>query len=455
MDLNQLWQSVLGEIGLQISRPNFITWLKNSQLIEKKDGVALVALPNNFAKNWVQTKYHKIILGALRSIDENTKKVDFIVNLNQNPSPALLDKETDLENNSQLIFPEFKLDPETNLNPRYTLNSFVVGSSNEMTYAAASAVIDDIGKKYNPLFIHGGVGLGKTHLIQAIGNEIKNRYKNKVKVRYVPSEKFINDVVAGVRSKNMEPVKSKYRGVDVLIIDDIQSIGGKKTTEEEFFNTFNTLYENSRQIIISSDRPPNFLPALHERLRSRFEGGMIARIEYPDYELRMAVLKTKLGERGVSLDEGVISLIANKIQKNLRELDGALNRILFYRQVKNVEVDEKMAEQIINETVKQSSHNVNPNLIIKKVADYFDIQPADIAGKCRKKEFVEPRQVAIYLLRDLLDLSYPYIGEKIGKRDHTTAMYAYEKVSREINKSHDFSQKVLMIKDTIDKESNS
>lgn len=452
MDLNQLWQTVLNELELQISRPNFVTWLKSSRLLNKEDGTVFVSLPNNFAKEWVENKYNKIILASLRNIDISTKKIEYIIEgktslpKSKNKSPRQAVAET------QLSFNELKIDPETNLNPKYSLKSFVVGSSNELAFAAASAIIKEVGKKYNPFFVYGGVGLGKTHLIQALGNEIKNVYENKVRVKYVPSEKFTNDVIWAIRNKRMEDVKEKYRLVDVLIIDDIQFVAGKEKTEEEFFHTFNALYENNKQIIISSDRPPKFIPTLEERLRSRFEGGMIADIQCPDYELRMAILKNKLQERNRALPDNVIDLIASKVQKNLRELEGVLNKMLFYMDAKQIEITAKLAEEIINKTVQQPIKNIGPNQIIKAVADYFEISIGDLSGRCRKNSVVKPRQIAMYLLRDVLDMSYPSISEKLGKRDHTTAIYAYNKLAQELNGDQTLNHKMLMIKEMAMKE---
>ena len=457
MDLEQLWQSTLGEVELQISRPNFLTWLKNSKLTHKENGVVFVSLPNNFAKEWVENKYNKTILSVLRNFDDSAKKVEYVVE-NKNTSAAsakILAKQKSLgevDLRVQQSFAELRIDPETGLNPRYTLESFVVGSSNELAYTAAMAIIKDVGKKYNPLFIYGGVGLGKTHLLQALGNEIKKEYSNKIKVKYVSSEKFTNDVIWAIRNKRMEDIKEKYRLTDVLIIDDIQFIGGKEKTEEEFFHTFNALYENNKQIIISSDRPPRFIPTLEERLRSRFEGGMIADIGFPDYELRMAILKTKLQNRGVSLSDDVIDMIAIKVQKNLRELEGVLNKILFIQSTKNTELSSKQVEEIINESIQQPIKNVSPAQVIKAVADYFQVDVADLTGRCRKNTIAEPRQVAMYLLREVLGLSYPSIGEKLGKRDHTTAIYAYNKLSKEISKDQNLNQKIIAIKDIIQKE---
>ena len=452
MDTNQLWQAVLGEIELQISRPNFLTWLKNSQLLEKndKEGVVLVGLPNNFAKEWVKSRYHKIILGSLRNMDGSIKNVDYAVT-SQNPVSVAPKKHRtqEAEEKSQSSLIELKIDPKTNLNPKYIFGSFIVGSSNELAYAAAQAVVKDVGKKYNPLFIYGGVGLGKTHLIQAIGNEISIAYKNSVGVLYVSSEKFINDVVWAVRNRRMDDVKKKYRDVDVLIVDDIQFIGGKPTTEQEFFYTFNTLYENNKQIIISSDRSPSAIPTLEERLRSRFEGGMIVDITYPDYEMRLAILKTKALQMGVIVDEKVLEQIAARVQKNIRELEGVFNKVLFYEQYKNEKISTKKLDEIINEAVQVLPRNITVNDVIKSVADFFEVPTADITDRSRKQEVVEPRQIAMYLLRDILKLSYPHIGEKLGKRDHTTAIHACEKIKREINQNQGLNQKIMLIKERL------
>jgi chromosomal replication initiator protein len=454
MDLNDFWKNVLGEVEVQVSRPNFVTWLKNSRLVNKQDGVALVSLPNSFAKEWVENKYHKILLGTLRNQDASVKKVEYLVHGNKLVIKALSSQvkpNTTIPTN-QLSFPELKVDPETNLNPRYTLASFVVGSANELAHAASLAVIQEIGKKYNPLFIYGGVGVGKTHLIQAVGNEIKSVYKNQIRVRYVSSEKFTNEVVWAIRNKRMETIKEKYRGVDVLIIDDIQFIGGKARTEEEFFHTFNSLYENNKQIIISSDRSPKFLPTLSERLRSRFEGGMTCDIGYPDYELRVAVIKAKIEERNIALTDDLVAFIAGKTQKSFREVEGLLNRILFYQQTKQHPVTQKVLEKIVFETTQEPiSKNLNPNVVIKTVAEFFGVSPSDLLNRCRKKEVVEPRQIVMFLLRDMLSLSYLHIGKKIGGRDHTTAIYAYEKIFQEITKNQALNHKILTIKELLSK----
>ncbi len=449
MDTEKLWQSILAELELQISRPNFLTWFKNSRLIDKtSEGEAIVALGNNFAKEWVENKYHKVILETFISMDSSVRKVRYTV------VPAMSEQkigvsETKKPQLPQTIFEEFKVDPETNLHPKYNLKSFIVGSSNELAYAASSAVIKDVGRKYNPFFIYGGTGLGKTHLLQAIGNEIKNIYKNKIKVRYVPSEKFVNDVVSAIRNKRMDDVKEKYRSVDVLIVDDIQFVAGKERSEEEFFHTFNSLYEDNKQIVISSDRPPQATPVLEERLRSRFSGGMIADISYPDYEMRLAIIKTKLQEKGAFLPENISQLIASKIQRNIRELEGVLNKIIFYQEVKNVELTNGLIEEIINKTVKQSFKNITPNQIIQIVANFFELTEKDLVDHSRRKEVIEPRQITMFLLKDLLGMSYSDIGHKLGKRDHTTVIHACEKMGIKINDNQGINNKIILIKEII------
>jgi len=447
--LEKLWQSTLAELELQISSPHFITWFKNSQLLEKKpDGQVVIGLFSNFAKEWVENKYHKLILNILFSLDSSVKKIEYAV-INKPNQILIKQNKKFIEPAAGNGFEEFKIDPESNLHPRYTFNSFVVGSSNELAYAASQAVIKIVGRKYNPLFIYGGTGLGKTHLIQAVGNEIKNLYKNKCKVKYVSSEKFVNDLIFSIRNKRTEDMKMKYRNVDVLIIDDIQFIGGKASSEEELFHTFNALYENNKQIIISSDRPPSAIPVLEERLRSRFGGGMIADITYPNYEMRLAIIKNKLQEAKSYLQDEICSLIATKIQRNIRELEGVLNKVVFYQDVKGVDLTSKKVEEIIDNTIQEKSKNVSPAKILKAVADFYEMTPTELTARSRKKDVVEPRQIVMFLMRDILSMSFPNIGEKLGKRDHTTAIYSYEKISKGIIEKQTLNQKITNIKELI------
>lgn len=448
MDLEQMWQSTLGEMEVQLTKAHFATWLKNSRPLDKKDDTLFVALPSNFAKNWVEEKYQKNIIGIVRNMDTSVKKIEFVVGSKgfpqAKPSPEHKDSQAAAE--TELDFN--RTDPETGLNPKYTLASFVVGPSNELAFAAATAVTEAPGRKYNPFFIYGGVGLGKTHLIQAIGNELIAKYKGKIKPKYVSSEQFTRDIVWGLRNDRIESVKKKYRDVDVLIIDDIQFIGGKEKTEEEFFHTFNALYESNKQIIISSDRPPQSLPTLQERLRSRFEGGLIADVSYPEYEMRVAIVRSKLQEMNRQLSDQVVDLIAKRLRKNIRELEGVLKKIIFYEERKQTEISVKMAEEIIEKATQNLSKRVSDAQILKSVAEFFNIAVEDLVSHNRRKEVVEPRQIAIYLLRDISELSYPYIGEKLG-RDHTTAIHSYEKINNEINRNPTLNQKILTIKDMI------
>jgi chromosomal replication initiator protein len=454
MDLKKLWEKTLADVELQISKPNFLTWFQNSRLVEKNDesGVVTIGVSNNFAKEWIQSKYHKMILEILRNFDPGINRVDYIV-LTGNVEEKIFSqpKNQPASEIGQTEFAEFSADPETNLHPRYNFKSFVVGSSNELAYAAANAVSKEPGKKYNPLFVYGGTGLGKTHLIQAIGNEIMKNFKNRIRVKYVPSEKFVNDVVWAIRTKRMDDIKNKYRTIDVLIIDDIQFIGGKERSEEEFFHTFNILHQNNKQIILSSDRPPSQIPTLEERLRSRFEGGMIADITYPDYEMKLAIIKNKTQEKNLFLSDEVNHIIATKIQRNIREIEGIINKLFFYKEFKNCDIDVRTAEDIISATLQQNMVNINPQQVVKCVAEFFEINPQELLNKSRRKEVVLPRQIAMFLMRDMLGMSYPDIGDKLGKRDHTTAIHSYEKISREMIKDKSLNQKIILVKETINK----
>lgn len=449
----KLWNSVLSELEIQLSKPNFLTWFKNSQLLDKtEDGEIIIALGNNFAKEWVENKYNKIIYDILTELDNSIRKVKYTV-LSNIPAGGSETKITEAKKEAnfqaQAQFEAFKVDPESNLHPKYSFKSYIVGSSNELAFAAAQAVIKDVGTKYNPLFIYGGTGLGKTHLLQALGNEIKITYKNSVKVRYVPSEKFVNDIVMAMKNKRMEDMKEKYRNVDVLIVDDIQFIGGKERSEEEFFHTFNTLYENNKQIILSSDRPPHTTPILEDRLRSRFSGGMIADISYPDYETRLAIVKSKLAEKNIQITDDIAELLASKIQRNIREIEGVINKILFYKEVKNMDITSKIVDEIMDKTVRQAFKNITPTQIVQVVASYFELTEKELIDHSRRKEVVAPRQITMFLLKDLLGMSYSDIGHKLGKRDHTTVIHACDKISKQMNSDQKLNNQMVLIKEII------
>lgn len=449
MTLDELWQLTLGEMELRLSRANFVTWLKNSRLVSRHEGTFVVALPNGFTKAWVEDKYQKHLLGIIRNHDSSVKTIEFVVASDMFEGSSIREKTPSVAHSisykkEATLSLDLRTDPETCLNSRYTLQSFVVGPSNELAYAAACAIAQEVGTKYNPFFVYGGVGLGKTHLLQAIGNEIRSRYGNAVKPKYVPSEKFTSDVVWAIRNKRMEDMKRKYRDCDVLIVDDVQFIGGKEKTEEEFFHTFNALYENNKQIIISSDRPPQAIPTLEERLRSRFGGGLIVDITYPEYETRVAIVKSKLQEMGVTLSDRVIDIIARGVKRNIRELEGVVNKIVFSEQARGGVISEKEAREIIEKSLQSPTRRITDTQVIAAVAEFFHLSSNDLTGRGRKKEVVEPRQIAMYLLREVLELSYPYIGKKFG-RDHTTVIHSVEKITQEVNRNSPINQKISSI----------
>ncbi|NLA08396.1 MAG: chromosomal replication initiator protein DnaA [Parcubacteria group bacterium] len=452
MDNKELWQSTLGELELQITKPNFQTWFKNSDLIEKGDDYIVIGLESAFAKEWVETKYHKLILKIVRNFEPEIKEIRYQIQPPTKPATIISKKKvTPSQETEVLNISEFNIDPRTNLNSRYTFQNFIVGANNELAYSAATAIIKDLGKKYNPLFIYGGVGLGKTHLIQATGNELKKIYKNKIGVRYVSTETFVNEVINGIKNKRMEDVKNKYRKVDVLIVDDIQFIAGKEKTQEEFFHTFNTLYENNKQIIISSDRSPYLLSTLEERLRSRFEGGMVADISYPDFETRMAILKLKLQSQHSDffISDDILSLIAEKFPYNIRELEGALTRLLGILKIRKLNPTKQNIENLLNEITNQRVMIVSPELVIKTVGEFYSISEKELLSHSRKKELVKPRQIVMYFLREYLKYSLPTIARKMGNRDHTTVLHAYNKISQELTKNYLLSQEINLIKEKI------
>ncbi|MBZ9569561.1 chromosomal replication initiator protein DnaA [Patescibacteria group bacterium] len=446
MNHEELWQAVLAQIQLNISQANFATWFKNTRILGEKEEEVIISVPNSFAKEWLENKYNKLIFKILHSLDEEIKGIKYEIGktgLKVFKKSSLPILETD-----QLEFPEFKIDKETNLNPRYTFENFVVGPFNELPQAAAWAATKNPGLVYNPLFIYGGVGLGKTHLLQAIGNEIVKNFPKR-RVKYIPCEKFTSGIINSIRNHSVESFKSKYRAIDILIIDDVQFLAGKEKTQEEFFHIFNALYEKNKQIILSSDRSPKAIPALAERLRSRFEGGMIADISLPDFETRIAILKTKAREKRVDFSDEVFSYIATKIRKNIRELEGALNRLIAHQKLKkqlpDIETTKKLLKKIIISPVKITT----PKKIIQAVAGFYDLKERDLQNSSRKKEIVKPRQIAMYLLRETLKCSYPFIGRRFGGRDHTTAIHAHGKILKELEKDENLREEINLIRQRV------
>ena len=430
MTNEELWQSVLAQVQFNVSRPNFATWFNNTKIVTNKNGEIVVSAPNAFSKEWLANKYQSLILKILRTSDSNIRLINFVVE----PSPVLSQRsrphlpEDDLFE-SQLQFPELKVNQKTNLNPHYAFDNFVVGSFNELAHAAAWAVSEKPGEVYNPLFIYGGVGLGKTHLLQAAGNRLSTTFPN-LKITYTPSERFISKIVEAIRNQEIENLKKRLGQIDILIIDDVQFFAGKEKTQEEFFHIYNTLYQNQKQIILSSDRPPSAIPAITERLRSRFEGGMIADIGSPDLETKIAILKNKCDERAINLDEDILEFIATNIQKNIRELEGALNRLVMYQRINQRTPDLLAAKKLLKNIIATPKKATSFKKIIQAVASFYELNQDEILLPTRRKEIVRPRQIAMFLLRSELKESYPSIGRKFQGKDHTTAMYAFEKISQ-------------------------
>ncbi|MEK7080702.1 MAG: chromosomal replication initiator protein DnaA [Patescibacteria group bacterium] len=447
MNNTELWQSVLAQMQFHISKANFATWFQNTDIISKENEKILISVPNAFSKEWLSNKYNKLILKTLHDLDDSIKYLDFIIkpqSLNNTVKKEQAEK-TEIE---QLKFDEFKINKDTNLNPRYTFENFIVGSFNELAHAAALAVSDNPGFTYNPLFIYGGVGLGKTHLVQAIGNKISENTKKK-KVKYISSEKFVSSIVSAIRSNNIESFKTGLASIDVLIIDDIQFLAGKTKTQEEFFHAFNSLYEKNKQIVLSSDRPPNAIPELEERLRSRFEGGMIADVSLPDYETRLVILKAKMQEKNINLPEEILEYIATNVKKNIRELEGALNRLSIYYKINSNIPNLEMAKKLLKGFIFSPFDVANYKKIIETVARFYNLEEKNLFDPTRRKEIVRPRQVAMFLLRRELKYSFPAIARKFGGKDHTTAIYAYKKILQESEENNKLTEELGVIKQRI------
>lgn len=441
----KLWQAVLAQIQLEISQANFITWFRDTEICSKKDGEVIIQVPNSFAKEWLEQKYNRTILKFLRESDKAIRKVNYIIN---RLPPKVLEKPKEKIQIDQLEFEELKVNRETGLNPRYTFENFIVGPFNELPQAAAWAVAKNPGKVYNPLFIYGGVGLGKTHLLEAIGNEVIKNFPER-KIRYIPTERFISEMVTSIRNQAMEVFKSKFRSIDVLIVDDVQFMAGAEKTQEEFFHTFNVLYDQNKQIIISSDSPPKVIPSLTERLRSRFEGGMIADIGLPGFETRLAILKSKLQEKQAKFPEEILSFTASKIQNNIRELEGALNCLLAHQKLSKEALTLEKTESLLKNFIHAPVKRVTPKTILENVARFYGLTEKNLQSPSRRKEFVKPRQIVMYLLKEMLDCSYPAIGRRLGGRDHTTVIYGYRKVKKELDERQTLQEEIRLIKERI------
>ena len=434
-DLKNLWDKTLDIIKSELSEVSFNTWIKSCQPLSVSSDTIKISVPNSFTQDILDKRYKDLVVNSIKAVCSKIYKIEFII------MSDAYDKD---ENNSLEISKSIIVNDEmsSTLNPKYTFKSFVIGNSNRFAHAASLAVAESPAKAYNPLFIYGGVGLGKTHLMHAIGHYILAS-NPKAKVVYVSSEKFTNELINAIKDDKNEEFRNKYRNVDILLIDDIQFIAGKERTQEEFFHTFNALHDANKQIILSSDRPPKEIPTLEDRLRSRFEWGLIADIQVPDFETRMAILKKKADVENLNIANEVMGYIATKIKSNIRELEGALIRIIAYSSLTNREVTVDLATEALKDIIsKKQGKNVTISIIQDVVSSYFNLRIEDLKSQRRTRNVVYPRQIAMYLSRKLTDMSLPKIGEEFGGRDHTTVIHAYEKISENLKIDDSLQQTV-------------
>lgn len=443
-EIEEIWQKTLDIIEKQISKPSFETWIKPAKPFQFQNNIMVIEVPNDFAKDWLESRYYDLIKDCLEDVINHEVGLSFIL-------PSLVQPQgqdfiqniyTSFKNNTDEVF-------TTYLNPKYTFDTFVVGNSNRFAHAAALAVAESPAKSYNPLFIYGGVGLGKTHLMQAIGHYILS-INPAIKVVYVSSEKFTNELINSIRDDKTVEFRNRYRNMDILLIDDIQFLAGKERTQEEFFHTFNALYEANKQIIISSDRPPKEIPTLEDRLRSRFEWGLITDIQPPDLETRIAILRKKAKLENLHISDEVITYIANHIHSNIRELEGALVRVMAYCSLNHTPITTDLANEALKDILPAEKPKIISIMMIQKiVAEYFNLRLDDFKTKKRTRSVAFPRQIAMYLSRELTDNSLPKIGEEFGGRDHTTVMHAHEKISNDLQQDNMLQLTVKELKNKI------
>ena len=458
-DIHALWQGILGEVELSLSTPNYSVYWAKTKPVSCDENEIVFEVPNLFVQKNLQTKYDKLMRDMLAKNGLNPATLTYIIpSGNKKPhisrettagishESVLLSSPASVTSGIDYIHAvSSPLAARGNLNPRYTFDNFIVGSSNDLAYSASQAVATNPGVKYNPLYFYGGVGLGKTHLMQAIGNEILKK-NDGTRVLYVSSETFVNEFLDYIRFKK-KGFSDKYRNVDVLIVDDMQFIANKEKTQEEFFHTFNFLHQNNKQIIISSDKPPKSIPTLTERLRSRFEMGMTIDIQMPDFETRCAIINAKAGLSGASLSSETVEFLANNIKTNIRELEGALNQLLAYSELHNVEPDVTTAEGLLGNVRMSRPQHLSSKQVIEKTAKHFQIRVDEICGNQRDKHIVVPRQIAMYLLRSELHLSFPKIAGELGRKDHTTAIHSVEKIEKAIKLDYVIREQVNTIRE--------
>ncbi|HET6864198.1 MAG TPA: chromosomal replication initiator protein DnaA [Candidatus Saccharimonadales bacterium] len=452
MHSSGLWQAVLGEIELSVSRGNFVTWFKNTELVKQSDEVVIIGVPNIFIKNQLERKFNDLIAEVLVKNGVESPKIEYKIHtgISVVPKSGAASDSLPLETKtkSRLSISQITHSYRQGLNDRYTFENFVVGAGNELAYAACQAIAAAPGTKYNPLFLYGGVGIGKTHLIQAVGNAVSAAQPG-AKIIYASTEQFVQEFVDALRfKKNTSDFAGFYRAADVLIVDDIQFLAGKEKIQEEFFHTFNALYQANKQIILSSDKPPKDIPTLEERLRSRFAWGMTIDMQNPDFETRCAILQTKAGSQEITLPQPVVEFLASRIQSNIRELEGALNQLIAFCEMRGVEPDLQVATSLFDGARNRPKH-ISARSIIERTAKHFHVSVEDILGPKRDKDIVVPRQIAMYMLRSELHLSFPKIAHELGRKDHTTAIHSIEKIQREMTYESPIRQYVNELKDRL------
>jgi len=443
---DQIWTAVQDELRFQLAKPSYETWLKNTTLLSADGSIYRVGVPSKLAKDWLEDRFAGLIQETLQAVTGNEVEVDFVVSSNGHRSA--LAGEDDLLAADDMPEPAPPVG-QSELSEKFKFSSFVVGNNSRFAHAAAKAVADAPGETYNPLFLYGGVGLGKTHLMHAIGHDVRRRFPKK-RVLYLTSEQFMNEVIASIQTARMSEFRVTYRTVDVLLIDDIQFLAGKDRTKEEFFHTFNALHEINKQIVISSDRPPKEIPTLEDRLRSRFEQGLLADIQSPDFETRLAILRSKLSANANLVSEAVLTFIAHKVQKNIRELEGALTRVLAFSAIHQRPVDEEEAARLLEDIIPAGNRRpLTIDRIQETVAEYYQVSVEDMKSKRRDKHIVFPRQVAMFVVREETPSSLPVIGQAFGGRDHTTALHSIEKIMNELKEDERLRYEVQSIRERL------
>ncbi|MEP7158662.1 MAG: chromosomal replication initiator protein DnaA [Chloroflexota bacterium] len=463
MDAKQVWRAALGELQVSLSPANFETWLKETALVAVDDNRFRVAVPNGFAKDWLETRYRSLISQTLARVVGYSVQVDFEVReglSGQNGDGTEDETGGSAATASGESAPaqRVRLEPtrvgspegaSASLNPRYTFRNFIVGSANRLAHAASLSVAERPGHAYNPLFLYGGVGLGKTHLMHAVGNQVLARFPRK-RVVYATSEKFTNEFITSIQQGKIDDFRSRYRRIDLLLIDDIQFIADKERTQEEFFHTFNAIHEDGKQIVLSSDRPPKMITTLEERLRSRFEWGLIADLTAPDLETRIAILRAKAEEGGVHMGSDVLEFIARKVISNIRELEGALNRIVAYANMGGMPITIELAQAVLSNVLYNPKRRlVTPERIVLAVSEYYSVDLDALKGQKRDRAIVMPRQIAMYLMRAETDVSLLRIGAELGGRDHSTVLHACEKIDKETQENEELRRDLAAVRELI------